>query len=294
MRMAARTAMTVLLAFCVTANARAGAPVKPPGAPVDLPLDDDVVPASLDVIPTNDDMEREYPRLALTMDLGGKAIVTCTTTVEGRLQDCHVDSEGPAGLGFGAATVRASAYFRVKPAVRDGKPIEAKITIPVNWQTDPNANPTPKPQPTLPPVSPTSLALARRALALQDVSARSRANWQLWLDQQAAQLVEVDDAQSGQRALDALRQGLTETIDAETERSAHLLAAKTTEADLRATVSFMESPAGKAWTAAEAQLYEAQRSDEIDKRIALAARAHLCSSPTCADIAAPSTKRAAR
>ena len=62
----------------------------------------------------------------------------------------------------------------------------------------------------LPPASPESLSLARQALALQDTKARTLAAWQPWLDRESAQLVEVDDAQSGQHALDALRMALAE------------------------------------------------------------------------------------
>ncbi len=245
-----------------------------------LPLDEDITPAEINP-PTNDEMQREYPPLALLMNIGGRAVVTCKATTEGRLDDCHLDSEEPAGLGFGAATVRASAYFTVKPARRGGTPVAAMITIPLRWQTDPSAKTDLQPEAPLPPVSAASLSLARQVLVLQDMKARALANWQPWLDQRSAQLVESGDAQSGQRVLDAFHQGLVEAVDDQAERSAHIIAAHMGEGDLRAAVAFLESPAGRAWTAANAQLGESEKFDPIFKRITAAARAHLCHTDGC-------------
>ena len=245
-----------------------------------LPLDDEITPAEVNP-PTNDDLEREYPPLAMLMNMGGKAVISCKATTEGRLDDCHLDSEEPAGLGFGAATVRASAYFTVKPARRGGTPVAAMVTIPLKWQMDPNAKTAPEPEAPLPPVSAASLSLARQTLVLQDMKAHALANWQPWLDQQSAQLVQSGDAQSGQRVLDALHQGLVETMDDQVERSAHIIAAHMSEGDLRAAVAFLESPAGRAWTVANAQLGESEKSDPIIKRVTAAARAHLCPTDGC-------------
>ena len=177
-------------------HARAAPPAKAPETPLVLPLDDDITPAEVNP-PTNDDLEREYPPLAMLMNMGGTAVISCKATTEGRLDDCHLDSEEPAGLGFGAATVRASAYFTVKPARRGGTPVAAMVTIPLKWQMDPNAKIAPQPEAPLPPVSAASLSLARQTLILQDMKAHALANWQPWLDQQSAQLVQSGDAPVG-------------------------------------------------------------------------------------------------
>ena len=60
----------------------------------------------------------------------------CVVDVIGHLRDCEITEEHPAGQGFGAATLKAARYFRVKPATRDGHPVEATITIPMRWKMD--------------------------------------------------------------------------------------------------------------------------------------------------------------
>ena len=97
------------------------------------------------------------------------------------------------------------------------------------------------------------------------------------LEQQTVQLAETDDAQAGQKVVDAFRQGLTDTIQLEAERQAHELGSRESEADLRATIVFLESSAGRAWISTQAQS-EADAPKDFYQRIAVAARGHLCHS----------------
>ena len=76
----------------------------------------------------------------------GHATMRCIVEVTGRLRDCKITSESPAGRGFGAATLKTAHLFRVRPATRDGQPVEAVITIPLKWQlSDTPAESTPAP-----------------------------------------------------------------------------------------------------------------------------------------------------
>ena len=53
-------------------------------------------------------------------------------TVEGRLNQCVVLSEAPAGWGFGQAAVATAHNFWMKPMTRDGQPVSgSKINIPI-------------------------------------------------------------------------------------------------------------------------------------------------------------------
>ena len=260
----------LLAAACLTT---AGAHAAPPSnSPIYLPLDENVVPASLTAAPRNEDLEREYPRIPLMMGLGGMASMTCKTFATGLLGDCHVVSEEPVGMGFGAATVRTAAYFRVRPAMMEGRPVEGSITIPLQWKTQERSV---QPEVQLPPATPAALRLGRRIVQLEDASGRMQAVWSSTLEQQTAQLAETDDAQAGAGVIDAFRQGLADAIGAEVERQAHELAARESETDLEATVVFLESHAGQAWTSAQAKM-QADAPKDFYERIAVAARAHLC------------------
>ena len=267
-------AAMALLACSSLAHA---APPSPDNAPIQLPLDIDLDPglqgANLAATPANDDLEREYPRVALLMGLAGHATMTCKALTDGRLDDCHVVEEDPIGLGFGAATVRTAAFFRVKPATRNGQPIEAKITIPLAWRTEEGHPPTLAPP--LASASPAALMLAHRVVTLEDMAGRKRASWQPMIEQQTAELMTEGDAQAGQTLIDAFRQGLNDAIQEDVERQAHELGARLGEADLRATVAFLETPAGKAWLSVD-RLSGAGSEKTFYRRVAALARNHYC------------------
>ena len=64
---------------------------------------------------------------------GATAYVRCRATVEGRLSDCALVSAPSARLGSDA--IRLTHLMRVKPILRDGRPVEAVVTIPVKFQS---------------------------------------------------------------------------------------------------------------------------------------------------------------
>ena len=274
MKVEIKGAVVAMALLAVSGMARAA---PPSDEPIHLPLDTDLSPGAdsptLAATPANDDMEREYPRVARLMGLGGHATMTCTAMTDGRLEDCHVVDEDPAGLGFGAATIRVSVYFRVKPGVKDGKPVQGAITIPMRWRMD-EAYATPVATP-LASASPAALALGRRAVVLEDVAERMRAGWRPMMEQQMAQMVTEGDAQAGQSVMDAFQQGLDDAIQEEVERQAHELGARMSEADLRATIAFLETPAGKAWIEAEHRS-SADSQKTFYQRVAILARNHYC------------------
>ena len=264
--------------------ARAAPPAADTAAPIYLPLDQEVTSAVLMAAPRNDDLAREYPQVPSRMGLSGSASMTCKALITGRLDDCHVVAESPEGLGFGAATVRTAVYFRVRPATQNGQPVEASITIPLRWQMGDSAAPQPL---RLAPASPAALALGRRVIELQGVAGQMQTLWRPFLEQQNAELVASSNPQTGQAMMDAFQQGLTEMIQQEAERRAHVLAAEESEADLKAAVAFLESPPGRAFIAANAQAFDDMPKD-FGQRIAAAARAHFCPDGAC-----PTAKTAA-
>lgn len=83
--------------------------------------------------PSSDDLMVVWPREAWRKGQGGKAVISCVTTVQGLLRACEVVEEKPAGAGFGGAALALSRQFVMKPALKDGVPIESTVRIPINF-----------------------------------------------------------------------------------------------------------------------------------------------------------------
>ena len=83
--------------------------------------------------PDTQDLMAVWPVAAMKSGRGGKAVVSCTVTVQGTLRDCYVKSEKPAGIGFGNAGLTLTSQFVMKPAIHDGKPVESTVSIPIDW-----------------------------------------------------------------------------------------------------------------------------------------------------------------
>ncbi len=96
-------------------------------------------------MPTADMLTENYPKLAAFLDQGGRAVITCAVTAEGRLKDCTVDSETPSEMGFGAAAIRMSRAFRMRPQTVDGKPVEGVVCIPLRFVLPPLPQGAPPP-----------------------------------------------------------------------------------------------------------------------------------------------------
>ncbi len=83
--------------------------------------------------PSARDLEAVWPAKALKDGVGGKAVIACIVTVQGTLRGCRVESEDPAGAGFGGAAIALSSQFLMKPALKAGVPVEAGVRIPINF-----------------------------------------------------------------------------------------------------------------------------------------------------------------
>src|SRR5579871_3779862 len=66
-------------------------------------------------VPSADIFAHYYPDRAQRLMKEGMATLKCHITAEGALKDCRIAEESPLGFGFGAATVKMSAYFQLKP-----------------------------------------------------------------------------------------------------------------------------------------------------------------------------------
>lgn len=84
--------------------------------------------------PTQAQMMGAYPDRALRQNISGTARLSCKVTVTGAVRDCVVLSETPSEYGFGAAAVRVSKNFRMKPQTVDGQAVDgASVQIPLSF-----------------------------------------------------------------------------------------------------------------------------------------------------------------
>lgn len=90
--------------------------------------------------PSGDDVANDYPKAAARRGLGGRATITCHVLATGDLSHCFVRSEEPEGAGFGAAALKMSRLFKMRPKAIDGRPVEGgTVTIPIRFTIDNSA-----------------------------------------------------------------------------------------------------------------------------------------------------------
>jgi TonB family protein len=82
--------------------------------------------------PTAEDMDNFFPAKAALDGLGGRAVLHCTETAQGRLTACRVVSEAPDAYGFGSAALKLSARMGVTPG-EAGR----ELDIPIRFQDPP-------------------------------------------------------------------------------------------------------------------------------------------------------------
>lgn len=90
--------------------------------------------------PTPEEIAAVYPPGARKAGVSGVATIDCNVTVDGKAIDCRVDSETPAGQGFGAAALKLSGTFRLTPRMVDGRPSPGGFFI-RQISFDPTSNP---------------------------------------------------------------------------------------------------------------------------------------------------------
>nr|WP_314434763.1 energy transducer TonB [uncultured Brevundimonas sp.] len=68
----------------------------------------------------------------------GRVELSCIIRLDSRLDVCRVVEETPAGMGFGAAGLQVSGYFRFQPPTENGRPVEGqRVTVGVDFGRPP-------------------------------------------------------------------------------------------------------------------------------------------------------------
>lgn len=70
------------------------------------------------------EIQRVYPLAARRARISGNVLLSCRIRLDGRLENCRVARETPAGQGFGAAALATVIHFRAAPPTEGGRPVE--------------------------------------------------------------------------------------------------------------------------------------------------------------------------
>jgi hypothetical protein len=227
--------------------------------PLDLPIEGVITPEWTQ-IPTSDQMAQFYPKLPEFLNLAGRVRLDCLTTAAGGLEQCVVASERPGGLGFGAAAVALSAYFHLKPRTVGGSAVGGDETsVSLAFQMPAEAPPA-YPRSTLAPTAARmrAIKLARQLIIASGLEANVDGQLNMFSQQIKGRLAGPLSTSGDGAALDQAAQALDEAarsaVPAYLDRLSQVYAQTYSEAELNAILTFMRSPAGKAWTAHQADL----------------------------------------
>ena len=111
----------------VQAESAGARPPPPPGAPRDVLTNPDWVRR-----PSAELFARLFPQKAQRYGVSGRVEIGCSVAASGFLEECAVIDESPADFGFGAAALKMSGSFQMRPLTRNGVPISgAQVHIPI-------------------------------------------------------------------------------------------------------------------------------------------------------------------
>jgi TonB family protein len=86
--------------------------------------------------PNAQELEVTMARYAKAWD--GRVVMSCIAATDGRFAGCRIESEVPAGLGFGAAALSVAHSFKISPTTADGVSVAGgRISVPIHFYRAP-------------------------------------------------------------------------------------------------------------------------------------------------------------
>ena len=90
-------------------------------------------------LPAAEDFQATFPKTENGVN-HVRVVLGCTVARDGELNACAVNTEDPAGQGYGAGALALAAKFRVEPWGPDGQPmVGAHINLPIRYELTPVA-----------------------------------------------------------------------------------------------------------------------------------------------------------
>lgn len=77
--------------------------------------------------PTDEEIAAAFPDEAKDSDTSGRAVVQCVISAAGEPSSCSVQSESPAGDGFGQAALGLARKFKFKAKTVNGAPVDGGV-----------------------------------------------------------------------------------------------------------------------------------------------------------------------
>ncbi|HEY9219496.1 MAG TPA: energy transducer TonB [Phenylobacterium sp.] len=195
--------------------------------------------------PTWTQLRLDQPKLMTLLGIGGVVRLTCTVNRFGTPEACKITGETPPSLGFGAAALKSTGYFKLSPELMSQGAAGETVSFVVAFdganfaEGDARATPDATQKPASDPVA---LGLAREILGLQLSQLDMPANFK------AAAAAASIDAVTAQVGADG-RAALALAADLQWKRTqdelAASFAAKLTPAELRQVRDFLGSASGK-------------------------------------------------
>jgi protein TonB len=93
-----------------------------------------IKPSEIRGRPTGDIAARYYPDRAQRMEVGGRVLLDCRVTPQGKAEDCQVQSETPPEYGFGRSALLLIPFFEFKPpGKKDLAKERVRRIVPINF-----------------------------------------------------------------------------------------------------------------------------------------------------------------
>lgn len=93
-----------------------------------------VVGPEWEEVPDAEAMDAFYPYRARKDGVEGQVVLRCTIDPARRLSDCAIESETPAGQGFGLAARLLSTKFKARAVVDGRSPVGRVVQVPIAFE----------------------------------------------------------------------------------------------------------------------------------------------------------------